>query len=146
MGIVTMKDRINMLIFPALGSSRCGPQAGCGCGSNNLSSFSQSPREINRRLSDLKYYLLEYYEKKISVDFVNYLSKDSILEALEMLNTALRNSGSEFEITLNNFFVFVTSTSPIIIIQDKIAFKGRIPASADIIRYITERTEFESVA
>lgn len=129
-----------LTVFPFLETFGCGPGSGsgCACGPQASSNLYKKQKNPNVVLREMMYSLKEYFGDSILIEFVSYSNKESILNSINILNTALTKSGRSFKISTSNYFDYLINAAPIIVVNDNLTYNGRIPETSEVIRYIED--------
>lgn len=132
------KTSLKVSIFPK--SPNAGFGAGCsGCsGCSSVGSTGPSLEAEQEALEDLTFRLEEIgYEKGEPIN-VSVIDVSDVNYTLELLNVALVTSGSSERITHDNYNMFMTHNAPIITVNNKIIFKGKIPRKDELVESLSQ--------
>lgn len=132
-------DKIKIIVYPlAQAASCCDPSGGASCNSGpSVPIFKvEDGRDPNDVLLERIREVKKESGKEIEVNIAKYNSTPDIFKAVDTLNSAINNSEKKIFITPSNFFTFISSTTPIIVINNKLAFTKKIPTKQEILNYI----------
>ena len=120
--------RVQIRVFPvAASSSGCDPNSGtCDCGTAEDVELigGRHPNEVlDERLTELRGRLGDL----VSVEVANYGSNSAIYAGIDQLNAALIASGKDFMVSPTNFFTFISTLAPVVIVEDQIRFTRSVP-------------------
>ena len=76
------------------------------------------------------------YGENICIRTANYSTKDSLSEAIEWLNAALRGSGNNTVLTEASFSSFIGTSAPIITLNNRLSFVGIVPNESQLLARI----------
>ncbi|MFQ5833327.1 MAG: hypothetical protein ACE5H4_11530 [Candidatus Thorarchaeota archaeon] len=78
---------------------------------------------INQMLSEAK----ETHGDSLCIRVADYDTSESLDDAIEWLNSALRGSGDNTVLDSQSFSMFIGSSAPIITINNRLSFVGTVP-------------------
>lgn len=122
-------DRVHVRFFPAPPPASCcdsstgvssddagvdGEQASAALHPNEV--LTQRMREVERKFAG-----------RVVVEFGSYATRDGIYAAIEQLNSALAVSGRDLVVSPANFYSFIGSFAPIVVVDGRIAFTRSVP-------------------
>lgn len=117
-----MNDKPRMLFFPAVASA-CGPSGGdCACGPD-ASAAPDRNEVLHQRVAELR----EHYGDRADIRVVDYTSPQSLDQAIEALNAALQESGTQLTVSHANLPAFLESVAPVVLVGRKVAFSRGVP-------------------
>jgi hypothetical protein len=134
-----MAGKIRITVYPlAQAASCCDPSGGASCNSGPSAPILEveNGRDPNAVLLERIREAKNESSKTIDVEIAKYNSTPDIFKAVDALNSAISNGGKKILVTPANFFTFISSTTPIIVINDHIAFKMKIPTKQEILDYV----------
>ncbi|TFG27050.1 hypothetical protein EU528_13495, partial [Candidatus Thorarchaeota archaeon] len=73
------------------------------------------------------------YGEKICIRTANYASEETLAEAIQSLNAALRGSGNNSVLDESSFSTFIGTSAPIISVNNRLSFVGIIPNEGQIL-------------
>ena len=69
----------------------------------------------------------------VSIEVIDYEDKTSLERGMDIVNQALASAGADILDSPDRFTMFVNSSAPLILVQDRIASTGTVPPSFQII-------------
>ena len=76
------------------------------------------------------------YGENICIRTANYSTKESLSDAIEWLNAALRGSGNNTVLTEASFSSFIGTSAPIITLNNRLSFVGMVPNESQLLSRI----------
>ena len=76
------------------------------------------------------------YGENICIRTANYGTKESLSDAIEWLNAALRGSGNNTVLTEASFSSFLGTSAPIITLNNRLSFIGMVPNESQFLTRI----------
>jgi len=73
------------------------------------------------------------YGENICIRTANYSTKESLSDAVEWLNAALRGSGNNTVLTEASFASFIGTSAPIITLNNRLSFVGIVPNESQLL-------------
>lgn len=132
--------RVHVRVFPvAASSSGCDPNSGtCDCGVSEEVELidGRHPNEVlGERLVELERQMGD----AIVIEVADYGSNAAIYGAIDQLNAALMASGKDFMVSPTNFFTFISTLAPVVVVDGRIRFTRQVP-ELESLRSAVEQT------
>ncbi len=122
-----------MNVFPALPSCSCGPSCGSSCGSP--AGDTDPNEELLQRVKEVK----ENIGNSVKTEIASYITQTHAYSAISKLNQILESSGKK-ELVATWPYVY-TYLLPLIAINDKIAFAGKVPSKQELLDRVKAEIE-----
>lgn len=88
---------------------------------------------INQMLSEAK----ETHGDSLCIRVADYDTPESLNDAIEWLNSALRGSGDNTVLDSQSFSMFIATSAPIITINNRLSFVGTVPTKDSLVGRIS---------
>lgn len=118
--------------FPLPAATSCcdtgGAAAACDCGTGDqvAAAVGDGPHP-NEALMERVERLRSHYGKRVEVELASYTTNAGTYGAIDALNAALAASGKDFLVSPGNFYTFVGTVAPVVVVDGKIRFTRKVP-------------------
>lgn len=146
-----MNGKTIVSFFPTAAAASCCDSSGtaspCDCGTGEeVARAVEGTLHPNEVLFERLTAVHRTFGERVEVETEHYSSNAGIFAAIDKLNAALLAGGKDFMVSPGNFYTFIATVAPLIVIDGKVAFTRSVPPWERLKQAIERALELAGVA